>query len=47
MMYTTRFGACPRCKYRFHACDDEDSPCVDCCHDKADNFEEDKGEDPI
>lgn len=39
MIYTTRYGACPSCKYKYRFGDDEDSPCFNCCHNKEDNYE--------
>lgn len=40
MIYTTRYGACPTCRFKYMSIDDEESPCYGCCHCKTDNYRE-------
>ena len=40
MIYTTRYGACPTCRFKYMSIDDEESPCFYCCHCRNDNYRE-------
>lgn len=44
MIYTIRCGACPTCKHRYHANEEEESPCHNCCHNFDDKYEKDRGD---
>lgn len=47
MIYSTRYGACASCRYRYRSDEDRESPCFYCCHNKTDNYEEDRDDSEV